>query len=188
MSDVEFVPWPKTPRLFRDCVITEKIDGTNAGLHITPERAIYAQSRNRMIQPGKTTDNAGFAQWAADNAGTLFDDLGPGLHYGEWWGNGIQRGYGLPEGDKRFSLFNANRFEPVASDFYTQGLGVVPVIARGTFSTILADWSLELLISNGSKAAPGFMRPEGVVVYHTASRQVFKALIENDEAPKGQAA
>lgn len=33
-------------------------------------------------------------------------------------------------------------------------------------------------------AAPGFMRPEGVVVYHSAG-QVFKALIENDDQPKG---
>ena len=27
---IDFEPWPKTPRLRRDCVITEKIDGTNA--------------------------------------------------------------------------------------------------------------------------------------------------------------
>jgi hypothetical protein len=31
MSNVEFQAWPKTPRLFRGIVITEKIDGNDAG-------------------------------------------------------------------------------------------------------------------------------------------------------------
>ena len=34
--------------------------------------------------------------------------LVPGRHFGEWWGSGIQRGYGLDE--KTFSLFNAYRW------------------------------------------------------------------------------
>lgn len=185
-APVEFTPWPKTPRLFRSCVITEKIDGTNAALHITPDGSIVAQSRNRIIAPGKSTDNAGFAQWAADNAGTLVDDLGPGLHFGEWWGSGIQRGYGLTDGDRRFSLFNVDKWGD--AEFYTPGLGAVPVLYRGEFDTVRVNSALDRLAFLGSIAAPGFMRPEGVCVWHSASRQVFKALIENDDRPKGAAA
>ena len=32
----EFVEWPKTKRLFRDIVVTEKLDGTNSAIHLTP--------------------------------------------------------------------------------------------------------------------------------------------------------
>src|SRR5882762_4949927 len=54
---------------------------------------VYAQSRKRIITPEQ--DNFGFARWVYDNAETLVHDLGEGLHFGEWWGSGIQRGYGL---------------------------------------------------------------------------------------------
>lgn len=37
----------------------------------------------------------------------------------------------------------------------------------------------------GSFAAPGFMRPEGIIVYHSASGHVFKVLLEDDDRPKG---
>jgi hypothetical protein len=36
----------------------------------------------------------------------------------------------------------------------------------------------------GSQAARGFMRPEGVVIFHVASGQLFKKTIEGDEQPK----
>jgi hypothetical protein len=29
------------------------------------------------------------------------------------------------------------------------------------------------------------MKPEGIVVYHTASRSLFKVTLEKDESPKG---
>jgi hypothetical protein len=45
-------------------------------------------------------------------------------------------------------------------------------------------WGLR---GNGSKAVPGFMNPEGIIAYHTASKQNFKVLIENDHLPKGNA-
>jgi hypothetical protein len=37
----------------------------------------------------------------------------------------------------------------------------------------------------GSKAAPGFMKPEGIVVFHVAGNVGFKKTIEKDEEPKG---
>ena len=52
------------------------------------------------------------------------------------------------------------------------------------FSTAMVFEILEDLRSGGSVAAPGFMRPEGVVVFHTANGTLFKKTIEKDEAPK----
>lgn len=200
---IDFKGWPKTPRLFRDSVITEKLDGTNACVIIqqVPEGeecpieavtevkaetaafdtyyAVGAQSRNRLIYP--TNDNAGFAFWVREHARALVDLLGPGYHYGEWWGKGIQRGYGLDE--KRFSLFNVSRYEDV--DLSTvPGLGVVPVLQRCTFNTAVVLDVAEALACGGSRAAPGYDNPEGVVVYHTASGSLFKYLIEADDRPK----
>ena len=40
--------------------------------------------------------------------------------------------------------------------------------------------------SGRSVAAPGFMKPEGVVVFHTAGNLGFKKTLEKDEVPKGQ--
>lgn len=45
--------------------------------------------------------------------------------------------------------------------------------------------ALRELAWHGSWAAPGYMTPEGVVVFHTASNQLFKVTIEKDESPKG---
>lgn len=185
LSDFEFRPWGKTPRLKRSMIITEKIDGTNACIYINEDSSeVGAQSRNRVITPDN--DNAGFANWVWGNAGALADTLGPGYHYGEWWGSGIQRTYGLANGDKRFSLFNSERWsaEDVAG---VDRLEVVPVLHRGAFDTAKIDAVVADLVRNGSEAAQGFMRPEGVIVYLPAARTGFKVLVENDELPKSVA-
>jgi hypothetical protein len=154
--------------------------------------AIYAQSRNKFITPGKSTDNYGFAGWVRENAEALVATLGEGTHFGEWWGAGIQRGYGLTGGDKRFSLFNAQRWgkEVVWRDGSEipalgriRGLGVVPVLYDGTFHQSAIDRAFRLLRDEGSQAAPGFLTPEGIVVYHTAARTSFKVTLEGDAAP-----
>lgn len=205
----QFKAWPKTPRLNRNIIATEKIDGTNSAVIVerlthegdytedaiavlqAPDEswfAVYAQSRKRLLRPGKSTDNFGFAAWVQENALELAVGLGEGYHYGEWWGGKIQRGYGLEE--KRFSLFNAGRWQ----DADGNGIGdsivpgcvfVVPVIATGTNISAVAEGALEELRSCGSFAAPGFDNPEGIVVYHTAARQTFKVTLEGDESPKG---
>lgn len=183
-SAIEFKPWPKIPRLNRDIIITEKIDGTNAAVGILEDGTVYAQSRTRIITP--EADNFGFARWVYDNAETLTTDLGVGLHFGEWWGSGIQRGYGLAKGEKRFSLFNVSRYGVIAAT--TPGVDTVPTLYEGPFSQSMIDATLYALRCNGSKASPGFMRPEGIVVYHTAANQVFKVTLEGDEAPKSRVA
>lgn len=179
---IEFQPWPKIARLNRDITITEKLDGTNAAVLVLDDGTVAAQSRKRLITPDD--DNFGFARWVADNAGALTDILGPGRHFGEWWGAGIQRRYGLDH--KRFSLFNTARYADLPEDVI-DGLGVVPVLYEGPFSEFAIDDALDALVGLGSKAAPGFMDPEGIVVFHTAAQQMFKVTIKGDEAPKSLA-
>lgn len=180
----EFHTFNKIPRLSRECVITEKLDGTNAQILITEDKKLYAGSRNRwLIEDGVlVSDNFGFGAWVLQNKEELIEGLGIGRHFGEWWGAGIQRKYGLKE--KRFSLFNTDKW----SNEYVRPkcCHVVPVLYKGMFTTDRVDeWVLTLSV-DGSKAAPGFMDPEGVVIYHVAAGTYFKKTIKNDESPKGK--
>ena len=194
---MEFTAFPKMARLSREVVITEKLDGTNASVFITPgyygdehvihswfdeatatDMVMYAGSRTRWITPDN--DNYGFAAWVEENAAAL-RGLGAGHHFGEWWGAGIQRRYGKT--DKTFSLFNVARWgtdRPACC-------GVVPTLYTGMFTTQAVDVVLMQLEQEGSVAAPGFMDPEGIVVFHTAARVGFKKTIKHDESPKGAA-
>lgn len=203
---MEFQGFGKIARLDREIIITEKIDGTNAQVFIEDvPLTVYAErlknntlgrvyaddsfgpdgyvrllrvgSRNRWISP--EDDNFGFAEWAFGYAVNDLLALGPGRHFGEWWGRGIQRGYGV--GERYFSLFNTSRW---ANEVPT-GCKVVPVLYQGKFSQESIEGSLERLRNEGSVAAPGFMEPEGIVVYHTASNTLFKKTIGND-GPKGE--
>lgn len=186
-------------RLSRDVIVTEKIDGTNAQVFIGEDGTLIAGSRTRWITPAD--DNYGFAAWAEAHRDELLT-LGPGRHFGEWWGAGIQRGYGLKE--KRFSLFNATRWaahdqplmpipslDPRAPVKWQQRppacCDVVPVLIQGPFRTDAIDACIQLLRERGSYAAPGFMRPEGVVVFHLAGGVGFKKTLEKDELPKALA-
>ncbi len=211
-----FEPFPKIPRLFRDCIITEKIDGTNATIAIIedggqPYReaicswhqdgaswSMLAGSRTRWIT--LQNDNHGFARWVEEHQRSLMA-LGPGVHRGEWWGCGIQRGYGLKE--KRLSLFNVSRWclhdqEPRRipsqdpriekwQDILPSCVGLVPVLYQGPFCTVAVARSLDFLSIHGSQTAPGFQKPEGVVVFHTAANAGFKVTLEKDDEPKAKA-
>jgi len=214
-----FAEFPKMARFARECIITEKIDGTNGQVFIYDPAEnieaiegftsaadatgkvwnIMAGSRTRWITPAN--DNHGFARWAWDNAESLVR-LGPGRHFGEWWGSGIQRGYGLTKGEKRFSLFNVQRWclhgqEPqrIATadpriekyqDVLPPCCGLVPLLARGNFEgiSLMAESCLCSLRDDGSVASPGFMKPEGIVIFHTAGNVGFKRTLEKDDLPK----
>jgi hypothetical protein len=175
----DFVPFPKIARLSREIIVTEKLDGTNSQIVIDEDGSIRAGSRNRWISAAD--DNFGFARWVEENREALIE-LGPGRHFGEWWGAGIGRRYGQDR--KRFSLFNVHRWggaRPACCD-------VVPLLYRGEFSQAAIDAALDDLRMNGSRAAPGFMRPEGVIVFHVAANIGFKKTLERDEEPKSLAA
>ena len=174
---MEFQKFPSIARLSREIVITEKIDGTNAQIFIDDDMNVVAGSRNRYLTI--ENDNFGFAKWVNEHENDL-RALGPGRHFGEWWGQGIQRGYGLKE--KRFSLFNTHKWsDPLVRP---KCCYVVPILWIGPFETEYIDHTLYLLEENGSQAAPGFIKPEGIVIYHGASNTLFKKTIENDEVPK----
>ena len=185
-SPFEFKAWPKTPRLNRDIIITEKIDGSNAAVIVTPDGRVGAQSRKRLVTPGKQTDNYGFASWVESQAEILAEVLGHGHHYGEWWGSGIGRTYGLKGGEKYFSLFNAERYSKAPLD-RLKGVGVVPTLYHGPFDGDAINVTVEELRANGSTLVPGGFPAEGVIVYHKAAGGTFKILLENDSLPKGVA-
>lgn len=195
MQDNTFQEFPKMARLSRECIVTEKIDGTNAQIFISPEGEMLVGSRTRWITP--ENDNFGFAAWANEHKDQLLQ-LGPGRHFGEWWGQGIQRKYGIAE--RRFSLFNVSRWclhgaepQPIPTgdprvvkmqDVLPPCCHLVPVLYRGIFDTSAVELALDKLRTEGSVAAPGFMNPEGVVCFHVAANVGFKKTLEKDELPK----
>lgn len=188
-----FEAFPKIPR-FREMIVSEKIDGTYAAVVIeetndgraaeygnVPTLCVQAQSRKRIVTPGN--DNYGFASWVYDNAEALVSILGPGRHSGEWWGKGIRRGYGMDR--KVFSLFNTKRWNKASLYNYSlpllEGLDVVPVLYTGDFGTSTSRrvmWELE---QKGSVASPGFMNPEGIVIYQPNSNRLTKMTIDGDK-------
>ena len=196
---MDFQEFPKIARLSREIIVSEKLDGTNAQVCIAEDGTLLAGSRTRWITPDD--DNFGFAAWVETHRDELLT-LGPGRHFGEWWGAGIQRKYGLTE--KRFSLFNVQRWAlhgTAPKTYQTADLrvtrtqdvlppccGLVPVLYQGPFDTVAVDACIERLRLTGSVAAPGYRQPEGVVVFHTAGNVSFKRTLEKDEVPKALAA
>lgn len=194
-SPLEFKGFPKISRLNRDCLVSEKLDGTNAQILITEDGDFLTGSRNRWLTPDD--DNFGFARWAQERKEELLK-LGPGRHFGEFWGKGIQRGYGLQE--RRFSLFNTVRWcrhdeepqiipsaNPVVVKWQERlpsCVGLVPVLREGSFRTSVWESAFSCLAQQGSVAAPGFMNPEGIVVHHIAANVSFKITFDGD-GPKG---
>lgn len=192
---MEFREFPKMARFSRDFIITEKIDGTNASVFINnyeleefkDDKTIIAIKDGYTMRAGSRTkwitpsdDNAGFAKYVLANSDELFK-LGEGHHFGEWWGQGIQRNYGLKE--KKFSLFNVSRWNP---ENLPSCCNVVPILATGSFNDINQSVNncIDILREQGSFAAKGFMKPEGIVIYHIAGNVGFKKTLEKDDTPK----
>lgn len=184
-----FEAFPKLGRISKMAVVTEKIDGTNAQIHIVPiadldgndespviatvdGHCIYAGSRNRYLTIHD--DNFGFANWVYQNREDLIK-LGEGRHFGEWWGSGIgPRKY--PIEGRRFSLFNTARWNDNNPN-RPSCCHVVPVVGNYTLDTL--DDAMLLLKEKGSFAVPGFMNPEGIVVYN--DRTLYKKTFEFDK-------
>lgn len=217
-----FPAFPKITRLAKPVVITEKIDGTNGLIYVDytdseysesiPETSKYwtsdgtlvaAGSRSRWISPDN--DNHGFAKWVWEN-GDVLAQLGQGHHYGEWWGSGIQRGYGLPKGEKRFSLFNVGRWRDPQAEVpisfrensstneipVLDQLRVVPVVAYTKdalydFDVVAAhNAAKDVLTRLGSRVSyregVRFERPEGLMLYWEAANMYMKAPFDDGQA------
>lgn len=167
---IPFEEWPKIQRYRKvRALVTEKIDGTNAQIYIPedPTEPLLAGSRNRWLQPTATSgikgsDNFDFASFVARNSDSL-RRLGPGRHFGEWYGAGIGRHYGLT--GHRLALFNVDRY---VKDGLPEGLPsnveLVPTLYHGEFNPVTIDEAILKLYSQGSVAVPSFKDPEGVVI------------------------
>jgi hypothetical protein len=200
-EDFIFKPWSKIFRLYGPAVITEKIDGTNAAVQIKKINisgpiemrptdvldydyatgkpgAVYrlaAQSRKRIITPGE--DNYGFAAWVQNNALALARTLGEGIHFGEWFGLGINRAYGMDS--RAFALFNTRKWADLYYDpKYLEDGALMSVPILKTTDNFSEDDLLEavsLLEHQGSQVVEGlFSNPEGVVVYWPQADHMFK--------------
>ena len=159
--------------------ISEKIHGTNAQSAINDSGTeMYVGSRTRWITP--EDDNYGFASWAYANKDTLIALLGPGRHFGEWYGAGIGPGYGLKE--KRFALFNTHRWtKPKQDGLLLPRMDVVPVLYSGIFTPTVVKETQDKLKKEGSSLVPGFMRPEGIVMYFSRTQTYFKQVFDKEE-------
>ena len=187
MSGLEFKKFKSISRLFRDCTISEKIDGTNGLILFSETGDMLVGSRTREIFPEGTPgqekgcDNYRFAEWCYENKESLFNYLGKGSHYGEWAGEGVQKNRYKVTG-KRFYLFNTFRHSDIPKDLSDIGLDVVPVLYDGIFCTETVDDVMLDLEMWGSRL--GGDKPEGVVVYHHASRSYYKTTFEHDDTGK----
>jgi hypothetical protein len=163
--------------------ITQKIHGSNAQIVITPiyvegivepvSYDVQAGSRNRWIYPGD--DNFGFAAYVEANKAEIVEKLGPGTHFGEWAGPGINSGEGLTE--KTFIIFNHKRF-PVLRPLPPQ-MKTIPVLYEGHYSEgIIKQTAFDLKLK-GSHLVSGFMRPEGMVI--EISGQRYKYVFDPEE-------
>jgi len=182
----EFKAYPKTPRLEQETyIISEKIDGTNGILHITkcPDTGlstIIPGSRSKWLlnDGSRSWDNHGFGQWVADNKEEL-SKLPEGIHYGEWYGKGINRNYGLS--DRRFMLFNFHRYANL--DVLPSVVELETVLEEGISPTRLAEavrkHKMDLLTA-GSLHVPGFIRTEGLIIRSRLSAKVYKEVWSKD--------
>lgn len=135
---------------------TEKVDGTNIRVHISPEGVRY----------GGKTDNAQIPTSLLDNLNKLFAGVHPEntmTLYGEGYGPKIQSG-GKYRGDQGFVLFDVmidglwlrrDSVEDIAKQF---GIETVPVIGRGNLEYAI-DW-----VKNGVQSQWGDFVAEGIVM------------------------
>lgn len=189
---MDFKAFPKIQPIDRlHMTITQKIHGTNAHIYVYKSfgvpaiwvgdkkvsDALFAHdikvgSRTRWITP--EDDNYGFAAFVHEHKDEFIEKLGPGHHFGEWAGPGINSGEGLSE--KTFILFNHRRWKDKPLPPQTT---VVPVLHTGRLDMVDIDLSMLKLKQEGSQLAPGFMRPEGIVI--EIGDQLYKKVFEPED-------
>ncbi len=175
MEEVKFEKFPSIPRWNSRIIVTEKIDGTNATVIVSPNGEVSAASKNRVLTLEQ--DNFGFCQWVKQNEKELVT-LGVGLHRGEWYGKGIQCGYGMDT--RKFALFNVSRW----SESRPNCCEVVPTLYDGPIGGLHGFMSIngamQKLRFEGSMLVPGYDNPEGIIIYHVKSGQYFKQTFNSD--------
>lgn len=134
-----------------------------------------------------------------DNKEELVDLLGEGYHYGEWWGQGIQRRYDMDR--KVFSLFNVNRWGELCNHDPDESIcDVVPFKIfelqellptwnksnqfmtyndNAFFDDIIDEASLYFLKKSraAEKYGKNFTNPEGFMIFHDRLNSYFKVPI-----------
>lgn len=98
---------------------TVKLHGTNAGICYTPKKGIVAQKRSSLLDPTHLAGtHFGFNQFVQitrkDDLLELMEDLWQRecnedeqvTLYGEWAGEGVQKGVGISQGKKGFFIFD----------------------------------------------------------------------------------
>lgn len=109
-----------------------KLHGTNAGVRISSDGSVVAQSRSRDITPDD--DNAGFARWVAETE--RFWRIDPAvmqkgdepikkvIFYGEWAGSGIQKNDAVTKLNGKYFFVFAVQIDDMV---YTDDLeGLIP--------------------------------------------------------------
>ena len=158
-TSAEFQPWPKISRsVLGDCVMSMKMDGTNACVIIEEGKIVGVQSRKRMINVGKDNDNFGFASYVSQNE-AKFLQLGEGRHYGEWAGLGIQKNPHNLE-NKQFFLFDTRRWGEHNPP--PEGINVVEVLYQGEYTKSKVD---EVMNELKTRSETEGWKAEGIVVY-----------------------
>lgn len=179
---MEFKSFSEIIKLSSMITITEKIHGTNAQIFVHPDtNEVQAGSRERWVTP--EDDNFGFARWAKDNEEALVLSLGPGRHFGEWYGSGINSGYSLSE--KRLALFDQRFGDAESEVMWTNrpaNVHLTPILYKGIWKENIISDTMAALKLGGSVAAPGYMKPEGVVVRFERNGAMFKQVFEAEES------
>ena len=172
---MEFKKFESIERFNSNITITEKVHGTNAQIIIDDAGNIQAASRTRLIYPGN--DNFAFALFVEQNKVELIEALGPGRHFGEWYGSGINSGYGMKNGERKLALFYQYPKEKPLPPQVT----MVPILYEGPFIEGIVEQTMNKLKTEGSAIQPGFMRPEGVVIRFGRNGAMFKKVFEAEE-------
>ena len=193
MSTTNYSSFPSIERLENIyCIISEKIDGTNGLIEIN-ETNVRFGSRNRYIS--FSDDNAGFANFFKDYEARFkdaakditTDESYPLRIYGEWFGCGIQRNYGLK--DKLFMPFSSFYGEKLI-EYQVPNVITPNIMYTGKFSMEIVDTCMQQLKLNGSGVVKDYKQPEGIVIffpkYNFRLKETFDGAKWKDALPKSE--
>jgi len=116
-GEIIYNPNPVLPKILFEGTV--KLHGTNASVRYSPKDGIAIQTRNRVIKKGDGGSHFGFTSFILlGETKEFFKDLMIEIHdklslqeddtlivYGEWAGEGIQKGVGISSISKSFFIF-----------------------------------------------------------------------------------